>query len=116
MELDEKAFRVTWQRYPSERPLSKRLRTGKNLRIPWKKSARPCIESLVVHDVEAAVEFSDKIGYPVIVRPACITLGGTGGGIADDEEELREIMFRRTSPVARKRRSLSRNVLPAGKR
>ena len=35
-------------------------------------------------------EFSASIGYPVIVRPA-YTLGGTGGGIADDEEELREI-------------------------
>lgn len=50
----------------------------------------PCIESLVVETVEDAVEFSDKIGYPVIVRPA-YTLGGTGGGIAEDEEELREI-------------------------
>lgn len=50
----------------------------------------PCIESLVVETVEDAVEFSDKIGYPVIVRPA-YTLGGTGGGIAENEEELREI-------------------------
>ena len=54
------------------------------------KIGEPCIESLVVHDVESAVEFSAKIGYPVIVRPA-YTLGGTGGGIADNEEELREI-------------------------
>lgn len=54
------------------------------------KIGEPCIESLVVHDVESAVEFSEKIGYPVIVRPA-YTLGGTGGGIADNEQELREI-------------------------
>ncbi len=54
------------------------------------KIGEPCIESLVVHDVESAVEFSAKIGYPVIVRPA-YTLGGTGGGIADNEQELREI-------------------------
>ncbi len=54
------------------------------------KIGEPCIESLVVHDVESAVEFSSKIGYPVIVRPA-YTLGGTGGGIADNEQELREI-------------------------
>lgn len=54
------------------------------------KIGEPCIESLVVHDVESAVEFSNRIGYPVIVRPA-YTLGGTGGGIADDEQELREI-------------------------
>lgn len=50
----------------------------------------PCIESLVVETVEDAVDFSAKIGYPVIVRPA-YTLGGTGGGIAYSEEELREI-------------------------
>ena len=54
------------------------------------KIGEPCIESLVVHDVESAVEFSARIGYPVIVRPA-YTLGGTGGGIADNEQELREI-------------------------
>lgn len=54
------------------------------------KIGEPCIESLVVHDVESAVAFSEKIGYPVIVRPA-YTLGGTGGGIADDEASLREI-------------------------
>ena len=54
------------------------------------KIGEPCIDSLVVETVEDAVEFSSKIGYPVIVRPA-YTLGGTGGGIADNEEELREI-------------------------
>ncbi len=51
---------------------------------------QPVIPSTVVNDVEAAVKFADEIGYPVIVRPA-FTLGGTGGGIVDDEEELREI-------------------------
>lgn len=50
----------------------------------------PCIESLVVETVEDALAFSDKIGYPVIVRPA-YTLGGTGGGIAYNPDELREI-------------------------
>ena len=50
----------------------------------------PCIESLVVESVEDALNFSEKIGYPVIVRPA-YTLGGTGGGIACDSDELREI-------------------------
>lgn len=50
----------------------------------------PCIDSLVVETVEDALEFSEKIGYPVIVRPA-YTLGGTGGGIADNPEELHEI-------------------------
>ena len=54
------------------------------------KIGEPCIESLVVETVEDALDFSAKIGYPVIVRPA-YTLGGTGGGIAYDEKQLHEI-------------------------
>jgi len=50
----------------------------------------PIIESDIVEDVESAVAFANQIGYPVIVRPA-FTLGGTGGGMADNEEELRTI-------------------------
>ena len=50
----------------------------------------PCIASKVVTDVEDAVSFAKEIGLPVIVRPA-YTLGGTGGGIAYTEEELRKI-------------------------
>lgn len=49
----------------------------------------PCIPSKVVTDLESALEFAAIIDYPVIVRPA-FTLGGTGGGIAYSEEELRE--------------------------
>jgi carbamoyl-phosphate synthase large subunit len=49
----------------------------------------PCIPSKVVTDLESALEFAKVIDYPVIVRPA-FTLGGTGGGIAYSEEELRE--------------------------
>ena len=51
---------------------------------------QPCIESDIVESVEDAVMFARKIGYPVVVRPA-YTLGGTGGGIAETEEELRDI-------------------------
>lgn len=51
---------------------------------------QPVIPSRVVNDVESAVDFANEIGYPVIIRPA-FTLGGTGGGIVDNEEELREI-------------------------
>lgn len=50
----------------------------------------PCIPSTVVTDLHSALEFAEEIGYPVIVRPA-FTLGGTGGGIAANQEELREI-------------------------
>ena len=51
---------------------------------------QPVIPSLVVNDVESAVDFASEIGYPVIIRPA-FTLGGTGGGIVNNEDELREI-------------------------
>ncbi len=47
----------------------------------------PCIDSVITHNVEDAVKFANENGYPVIVRPA-YTLGGTGGGIADDENSL----------------------------
>lgn len=50
----------------------------------------PVPESDIVHTVEEAVSFASSIGYPVVVRPA-YTLGGTGGGFADDEAELRII-------------------------
>ena len=51
---------------------------------------QPVIPSIVVNDVESAVDFANEIGYPVIIRPA-FTLGGTGGGIVNNEDELREI-------------------------
>ena len=51
---------------------------------------QPVIPSKVVSDVESAILFALEVGFPVIVRPA-FTLGGTGGGIAENEAELREI-------------------------
>ena len=64
------------------------------------KIGEPCIPSKVVETVEDAVDFAKVIGYPVIVRPA-FTLGGTGGGIAQNEEELRDISTNglRLSPI-----------------
>ena len=50
----------------------------------------PCAASIVVNHVNDALEFAGKIGYPVVVRPA-YTLGGTGGGIANNEKELHDI-------------------------
>lgn len=60
----------------------------------------PVIPSEVVTTVDKAMDFADKIGYPVIVRPA-FTLGGTGGGIAKTEKELHEIATAgiRLSPI-----------------
>ncbi|MCL2270022.1 MAG: carbamoyl-phosphate synthase large subunit [Treponema sp.] len=51
---------------------------------------QPCVPSVIATDVETALRFAEGIGYPVIVRPA-FTLGGSGGGIAANEERLREI-------------------------
>jgi carbamoyl-phosphate synthase large subunit len=51
---------------------------------------QPIPESEIVETVEEAVTFANKIGYPIIVRPA-FTLGGTGGGMCNNEEELRVI-------------------------
>ena len=63
-------------------------------RLEFKKTmekiGEPCAASEVVETVEDAVTFTNTIGYPVVVRPA-YTLGGSGGGIAHDEEELRDI-------------------------
>ena len=53
----------------------------------------PIPESTIVEDIHSAVDFAKQIGYPLIVRPA-YTLGGTGGGIAENEEELIEIVIR----------------------
>lgn len=64
------------------------------------KIGEPCIPSKVVETIEDAVDFAKIIDYPVIVRPA-FTLGGTGGGIANNEEELRDIAKNglRLSPI-----------------
>ena len=50
----------------------------------------PVPESVIVHTIEEAVDFANINGYPVVVRPA-FTLGGTGGGFAHSEAELRTI-------------------------
>ena len=64
------------------------------------KIGEPCIPSKVVETIEDAVDFAKVINYPVIVRPA-FTLGGTGGGIANNEAELRDIAKNglRLSPI-----------------
>lgn len=55
------------------------------------KIGKPVVESAIVTNVEDGIKFAEKIGYPLIVRPA-YTLGGTGGGIANNVEELKEIL------------------------
>ncbi len=53
----------------------------------------PIPDSVIVENIDDAIAFTEKIGYPVIVRPA-YTLGGTGGGIAEDVEELKAIAIK----------------------
>ena len=55
------------------------------------KIGEPCAASLVVTNIEDGVAFTNKIGYPVVLRPA-YTLGGSGGGIAHNQAELEEIL------------------------
>ena len=65
-----------------------------------KRIHQPVPESDIFSDVAEAVEFANRIGYPIIIRPA-YTLGGTGGGIANNEEEMYMIALRgiKLSPI-----------------
>ena len=53
----------------------------------------PVLPSLIANNIDEAVEAAKRIGYPVVLRPA-FTLGGTGGGFADNREELEETQLR----------------------
>ncbi|QOV20112.1 carbamoyl-phosphate synthase large subunit [Blautia liquoris] len=55
------------------------------------KINEPIAASLVVRDVASGIQFAKETGYPVVLRPA-YTLGGSGGGIAENEEQLIEIL------------------------
>ncbi len=57
------------------------------------KIKEPIPESIIVSTTDDALSFANSIGYPVIVRPA-YTLGGTGGGVADNSDELKDISAR----------------------
>jgi len=61
---------------------------------------QPVPESAIFTELQAAVDFANRIGYPVIIRPA-YTMGGTGGGIANNEEEMYAIALRglKLSPI-----------------
>ncbi|WP_026693262.1 carbamoyl phosphate synthase large subunit [Peribacillus kribbensis] len=51
----------------------------------------PVPHSKIIHDMEAGIEFAEEIGFPIIIRPA-YTLGGTGGGIAGNMSEFKELV------------------------
>ncbi len=69
----------------------KRAEDRELFRALMNELGEPVPESTIVSTVEEAIDFANEIGYPIIVRPA-YTLGGTGGGICEDEESLREIV------------------------
>ncbi|USG67614.1 carbamoyl-phosphate synthase large subunit [Brevibacillus ruminantium] len=69
----------------------KRAEDRELFRALMNELGEPVPDSAIVGTVEEAIAFASKIGYPIIVRPA-YTLGGTGGGICEDEESLREIV------------------------
>ncbi len=60
-------------------------------KITMEKIKEPVAASLVVENLEDGIAFAKEIGYPIVLRPA-YTLGGSGGGIAENEEELIEIL------------------------
>ncbi len=62
-------------------------------KLMMEQIGEPVPESVIVCSVQEAVDFANEIGYPVIVRPA-YTMGGTGGGIAQNAEELQAVAIR----------------------
>lgn len=70
-------------------------------RQTMKKINQPLVESEIVTSLEEGKRLAEKIGFPLVVRPA-YTLGGTGGGFANNEEELEEILKHglKISPVS----------------
>jgi carbamoyl-phosphate synthase large subunit len=73
----------------------------KMFKATMQEIGEPVPESTIVKSIDEALAFAQEIGYPIIVRPA-FTLGGTGGGIAENEEDLRDIVGRglKNSPIS----------------
>ena len=68
----------------------KKAEDRQEFKSTMEKIGEPCAASTIVTTVEAAIDFANEIGYPIVVRPA-YTLGGSGGGIAKNERELHDI-------------------------
>ena len=69
----------------------KKAEDRQEFKAVMEKIGEPVAPSAVVTDVRSGIEFTDTIGYPVVLRPA-YTLGGSGGGIASNEKELVDIL------------------------
>ena len=93
MELEEKGFlkENNVRLIGTTAQTIKKAEDRQEFKDTMEKIGETVAASLVVHDVQAGIDFTNKIGYPVVLRPA-YTLGGSGGGIAYNEEELIEIL------------------------
>ena len=93
MELEEKGFlkENNVRLIGTTAQTIKKAEDRQEFKDTMEKIGEPVAASLVVHDVQAGIDFTNKIGFPVVLRPA-YTLGGSGGGIAYNEEELIEIL------------------------
>ena len=93
MELDENGFleRNNVRLIGTTSETIKKAEDRLEFKMTMEKIGEPCAASKVVKDVQAGIEFAESIGYPVVLRPA-YTLGGSGGGIADNRTELVEIL------------------------
>ena len=93
MELDEQGFfeETGVKLTGSTSKTTKKGEARLEFKSTMEKIGEPVAPSLVVENLEDGIAFSNKIGYPVVLRPA-YTLGGSGGGIAHNQAELEEIL------------------------
>ncbi len=93
MELDERGFLAEHHvRLIGTTALTiKKAEDRQMFKDTMEKIGEPVAASEVVHSLDHGMRFAAQIGYPVVLRPA-YTLGGSGGGIAHNEQELREIL------------------------
>jgi len=93
MELDERGFfeKTGVRLIGTTSATIKKAEDRLEFKSTMEKIGEPVAPSLVVESLEEGIAFSNRIGYPVVLRPA-YTLGGSGGGIAHDQAELEEIL------------------------
>ena len=93
MELDERGFfeKTGVKLIGTTSQTIKKAEDRLEFKATMEKIGEPVAPSLVVENLEDGIAFSNKIGYPIVLRPA-YTLGGSGGGIAHNQEELEEIL------------------------
>lgn len=93
MELEEKGFlkEQNVRLIGTTAETIKKAEDRLEFKATMEKIGEPCAASLVVETVEDGIQFAESIGYPVVLRPA-YTLGGSGGGIANNRGQLVEIL------------------------